>query len=127
MELTEIDHLLLEEVRLILPRLARAERATLSAATGEQGKLRVGVAPTAPFYPFVPRIIRASAPPRPSAPTRINGVPGQLASQCRRRQASQPPLVIALIRFASISIAKGLVSICIPGSSCSLPTTAFSA
>lgn len=59
MELTESGAVLLEEARLILSRLEEAERATLSTARGEQGKLRVGIAPTAPFHPFVPRVIRA--------------------------------------------------------------------
>ncbi|MCR0984982.1 LysR substrate-binding domain-containing protein [Roseomonas populi] len=58
-ELTEGGAALLEEARIILARLEQAERSALSAARGEQGQLRVGVAPTAPFHPFVPRVIRA--------------------------------------------------------------------
>jgi DNA-binding transcriptional LysR family regulator len=58
-ELTEGGVALLEEARIILARLEQAERTALSAARGEQGQLRVCVAPTAPFHPFVPRVIRA--------------------------------------------------------------------
>jgi DNA-binding transcriptional LysR family regulator len=58
-ELTESGRVLLDEARVILARLEQAERAALSTARGEQGKLRVGVAPTAPFHPFVPQVIRA--------------------------------------------------------------------
>jgi DNA-binding transcriptional LysR family regulator len=36
-----------------------AFEATRSAARGEQGRLCVGVMPTAPFHPFVPFVIRA--------------------------------------------------------------------
>ena len=48
-ELTESGQVLLAEAQVILARLEQAERATLSTARGEQGKLRVGVAPTALF------------------------------------------------------------------------------
>ncbi len=58
-ELTESGQVLLEEARAILARLEQAERATLKTARGEQGKLHVGIAPTAPFHPFVPGVIRA--------------------------------------------------------------------
>lgn len=58
-ELTEGGQVLLVEARVILTRLEHAERAALSTARGQQGKLQVGVAPTAPFHPFVPRVIRS--------------------------------------------------------------------
>jgi DNA-binding transcriptional LysR family regulator len=58
-ELTEGGAALLEEARIILSRMEQAERNALRAARGEQGHLRIGVAPTAPFHPFVPRVIRA--------------------------------------------------------------------
>jgi DNA-binding transcriptional LysR family regulator len=58
-ELTESGHVLFDEARIILARLEQAERATQSTARGEQGRLRIGVAPTAPFHPFVPAVIRA--------------------------------------------------------------------
>lgn len=58
-ELTESGQVLFEEARVILTRLAQAERDALGTARGEQGKLRLGVAPTAPFHPFVPQAIRA--------------------------------------------------------------------
>ena len=37
------------------------------------------------------------------------------------------PTIRSLMRLASASIAKGLVSTCMPGSKCPLPTAAFSA
>ena len=57
--LTEAGRTLLENVRPILMRVDRAVETTQRSARGEEGQVRVGVAPTAPFHPFVPRVIRA--------------------------------------------------------------------
>ncbi len=57
--LTDAGRTLLENVRTILPRIDRAVETTKRSARGEEGQIRVGVAPTAPFHPFVPRVIRA--------------------------------------------------------------------
>lgn len=57
-ELTESGQVLLAEARGILARLEQAERLTVSTARGEQGRLSIGVAPTAPFHPLVPQVIR---------------------------------------------------------------------
>jgi DNA-binding transcriptional LysR family regulator len=58
-ELTDAGRVLLDQARLILERLDRAILQTKQTARGEQGRLCVGIAPTAPFHPFVPRAIRA--------------------------------------------------------------------
>jgi len=46
-------------VRATIAQYDGALEATRSAARGEQGRLCVGVMPTAPFHPFVPFVIRA--------------------------------------------------------------------
>jgi DNA-binding transcriptional LysR family regulator len=58
-EVTESGQVLLDQAREILARLDQAERDTRSTARGEQGRLSLGMAPTAPFHPFVPQVIRA--------------------------------------------------------------------
>jgi DNA-binding transcriptional LysR family regulator len=58
-ELTESGRVLFEQARAILTRLEQAEREARRTARGEQGRLRIGVAPTAPFHPMVPGVIRA--------------------------------------------------------------------
>jgi len=80
-ELTESGQVLLEEARAILARLEQAERATLRTARGEQGKLHVGIAPTAPFHPFVPGVIRAFRQAYPNVEVMLD--------ECLSRQAVQ--------------------------------------
>lgn len=58
-ELTEAGRVLLDQARTVLERLDHALLLTRRTARGEQGRLLVGIAPTAPFHPFVPRAIRA--------------------------------------------------------------------
>lgn len=58
-ELTESGRVLLDQARTVLERLDHALLLTRRTARGEQGKLSVGIAPTAPFHPFVPQVIRA--------------------------------------------------------------------
>ncbi|MCP4615630.1 MAG: LysR family transcriptional regulator [Bradyrhizobium sp.] len=58
-ELTEAGRVFLDRARATLAQYDGAFEATRSAARGEQGRLRVGVMPTAPFHPFVPAVIRA--------------------------------------------------------------------
>jgi DNA-binding transcriptional LysR family regulator len=80
-ELTESGRVLLEEAQVILARLELAERAALSTARGEQGQLRVGVAPTAPFHPFVPQVIRGFREAFPGVRVTLD--------ECLSRQAVQ--------------------------------------
>lgn len=58
-ELTNAGRVLLDDARAILAHLDRATETTRRTARGEQGRICVGIAPTAPFHPMVPRAIRA--------------------------------------------------------------------
>jgi DNA-binding transcriptional LysR family regulator len=58
-ELTEAGRIFLDNARTLLAQYDRTLEATRAAARGEQGRLCVGVMPTAPFHPFVPSVIRA--------------------------------------------------------------------
>lgn len=58
-ELTEAGRVFLDRARSTISQYDGAFEATRSAARGEQGRLSVGVMPTAPFHPFVPFAIRA--------------------------------------------------------------------
>lgn len=58
-DLTSAGQALFHEAKAILSQLDRAIETTLRTARGEQGKLVVGVAPTAPFNPLVPIAIRS--------------------------------------------------------------------
>jgi DNA-binding transcriptional LysR family regulator len=80
-ELTESGRALFEHARAILARLDQAERDARSVARGEQGQLRVGVAPTAPFHPLVPGVIRAYRETWPGVAVTLD--------ECLSRQAVQ--------------------------------------
>ena len=58
-ELTEAGRVFLDNARAILAQYDHTFKSTRSAARGEQGRLRVGIMPTAPFHPLVPSSIRA--------------------------------------------------------------------
>jgi DNA-binding transcriptional LysR family regulator len=58
-ELTDAGRALLAEAKAILAHLDRALETTRRTARGEQGRLCIGIAPTAPFHPLVPHAIRA--------------------------------------------------------------------
>ena len=57
--LTEAGRTLLDHAHTLLAQYDRTLEATRAAARGEQGRILVGVMPTAPFHPFVPSSIRA--------------------------------------------------------------------
>jgi DNA-binding transcriptional LysR family regulator len=57
-ELTEAGRAMFAEARAVLAHIERALEATHRTARGEQGRLCIGLAPTALFYPPVPRAIR---------------------------------------------------------------------
>ena len=80
-ELTEGGRVLFEEACAILARLEQAERDAHRAARGEQGQLRIGVAPTAPFHPLVPGAIRAFRETWPGVTVTLD--------ECLSRQAVQ--------------------------------------
>jgi len=58
-ELTSAGQALLAEAKALLAHHDRAVETTRRAARGAQGRLCVGMTPTAPFHPLVPRAIRA--------------------------------------------------------------------
>jgi len=58
-ELTEAGRVLLDNARTLLAQYDRTFDSTRRAGRGEQGRICVGVMPTAPFHPFVPSAIRA--------------------------------------------------------------------
>lgn len=58
-DLTDAGRVLLDQAHALLERLDYALLLTQRTARGEQGRLCVGIAPTAPFHPFVPQAIRA--------------------------------------------------------------------
>ncbi|MBM0206838.1 LysR family transcriptional regulator [Micromonospora sp. STR1s_5] len=56
--LTEAGQAFLTEARATLAHLAHALETTRRTARGEQGRLALGMTPTAPFHPLVPRTVR---------------------------------------------------------------------
>jgi DNA-binding transcriptional LysR family regulator len=58
-ELTEAGRVFFDRARTMIAQYDGAFEATRGAARGEQGRLCIGVMPTAPFHPFVPFVIRA--------------------------------------------------------------------
>jgi len=58
-ELTEPGRVFFREAQSILAQLERALEATRRAARGEQGRITVGMTPTAPFHPVVSSAVRA--------------------------------------------------------------------
>jgi DNA-binding transcriptional LysR family regulator len=58
-ELTEAGRVFFDRARAMIAQYESSFEATRSAARGEQGRLCVGVMPTALFHPFVPFVIRA--------------------------------------------------------------------
>ena len=57
-QLTSAGAALFAEVRLLLAHVERALETTRRTARGEQGRLCIGIAPTAPLHPLVPTAIR---------------------------------------------------------------------
>ena len=58
-ELTDAGAAFLDGARSMLANLDQTVESTRRTARGEQGRLSVGLTPTAPFHPLVPRAIRA--------------------------------------------------------------------
>lgn len=65
-ELTAAGRALLDQAYGVLARFDHAILQAQRTARGEQGRLTIGIAPTAPFHPLVPRIIRAFRAAYPS-------------------------------------------------------------
>jgi DNA-binding transcriptional LysR family regulator len=58
-ELTDAGRAMLQHARDALAGIDRAVDAARRAARGEEGRIAIGMAPTAPFHPLVPQAIRA--------------------------------------------------------------------
>src|SRR5262249_24894627 len=58
-ELTEAGRAFLDKARAALANVDQAIVTARRTARGEQGRLCVGLVPTAPFRPFVPPVVRA--------------------------------------------------------------------
>ena len=87
MELTDAGRALLEEARTVLVRLEHAVATTKSVARGEQGRLRIAIAPTAPFHPVVPGSIRAFRVLYPHVSVTIGeGLSNEVKQQLAERQ-----------------------------------------
>ncbi len=56
--LTEAGRAFLKEARTTLAQLDHALETTRRTGRGEQGRLSLGMTPTAPFHPLVPRTVR---------------------------------------------------------------------
>jgi DNA-binding transcriptional LysR family regulator len=103
-ELTDAGRVLLEQARAVLDRLDHALLVTRRTARGEQGRLSVGIAPTAPFHPFVPQVIRAFREAYPLVSVSLD--------ECLSRQAVEQlrgeQIDIAFLR-APVTDPQGLV------------------
>ncbi len=98
MELTDAGHMLLEEARHVLIRLEHAVAATQAVARGQQGRLRIGIAPTAPFHPFVPRCIRSFRGRYPQVVVTISeGLSDEV-----RQQLVEKRIDVAFVRVAEM-------------------------
>ena len=64
-EMTIAGSALLKEARVVLAQFGQAMETTRRAARGEQGKLCIGIAPTAPFNALVPDSIRSFSEANP--------------------------------------------------------------
>src|ERR1700712_243917 len=58
-ELTEAGLAFLDDARRMLSLLDHAVETTRRTARGEQGRICIGVTPTAPFHPFVQQVLRS--------------------------------------------------------------------
>jgi DNA-binding transcriptional LysR family regulator len=105
-ELTEAGRALLENARAILSHLDRALETTSRTGRGEQGRLCVGIAPTAPFHPFVPRVIRAFREAFPLVSlTLVEGLSNEV-----RERFSHDQMDVAFVRTSTIHADNLVVS-----------------
>lgn len=106
MELTEAGHALLVDARAIISHLDRAVETARRTGRGQQGRLCVGIAPTAPFHPFVPRVIRAF---REAFPLVSLTLEEGLSNEVRER-FSHDEMDVAFVRTLAIQADKLVVS-----------------
>lgn len=98
-ELTEAGSTLLAEAQALLARLEQAVQATQGVARGEQGQLRIGIAPTAPFHPFVPQCVRGFRSAYPELKLTI----GEGLSDEVRVQLVDNRIDVAFVRMARMA------------------------
>jgi DNA-binding transcriptional LysR family regulator len=99
MELTEAGRSLFQDAKDLLARLDQALVSSRSIARGEQGALRIGIAPTAPFHPFVPRSIRAFRAAHPRvALTLSEGLSNEVQRELTQKQSD-----VAFVRVARLT------------------------
>ena len=103
-DLTSAGQTLFHEAKTILSQLDRAIETTLRTARGEQGKLVVGVAPTAPFNPLVPIAIRSFREAFPLVSlTLLEGLSNEIVFHFEREQMD-----VAFVRARNVH-AEGVV------------------
>ena len=103
-QLTEAGLALFKEARLLLDHVERAVDTTRRAARGEQGRLCVGIAPTAPFHPLVPGAIRNFQQNFPLVSLALEeGLSNEVTEQLRNERMD-----VAFVRNASIHV-EGLI------------------
>lgn len=99
MELTEAGRSLFQDAQDLLARLDEAVASSRSIARGDQGALRIGIAPTAPFHPFVPRSIRAFRSAHPQiAVTLSEGLSNDVQRELTQKQSD-----VAFVRVARLA------------------------
>jgi DNA-binding transcriptional LysR family regulator len=99
MELTDAGRSLFKDAKELLEHLEHALASSRSIARGDQGALRIGIAPTAPFHPFVPRSIRAFRSTYPHvAVTLGEGLSHEVQHELTQRQSD-----VAFVRVARLA------------------------
>jgi DNA-binding transcriptional LysR family regulator len=105
MELTDAGRSLLHDVRNLLSGLEHAVEVTKSVARGEQGRLRIGIAPTAPFHPFVPRCVRGFRAANPGVSLTITeGLSDEVKHQLVERQMDAAFVRVAHMRDELLTV-----------------------
>jgi DNA-binding transcriptional LysR family regulator len=99
MELTDAGQSLFQDAKDLLVRLEEAVASSRSIARGNQGALRIGIAPTAPFHPFVPRSIRAFRSAYPQIALTISeGLSNDVQRELVQKQSD-----VAFVRVARLA------------------------
>jgi DNA-binding transcriptional LysR family regulator len=98
MELTDAGRSLFQDAKDLLARLDAAVASSRSIARGQQGALRIAIAPTAPFHPFVPRSIRAFRSAHPLVSVSITeGLSNEVQRDLMQKQSD-----VAFVRVARL-------------------------
>ncbi|VIO73297.1 Hca operon transcriptional activator HcaR [Bradyrhizobium ivorense] len=106
-ELTSAGEALLADAKALLAHRDRAVETTRRAARGAQGRLWVGMTPTAPFHPLVPRAIRAY---RQSFPLVSLALEEALSNELIERFAKDQMDVAFFVRSSSVHVETLVVS-----------------